>query len=126
MVEDASGQWWCAGSEEQKGRAGSVDSRYVGVMQRRSFGWGRREKIDRNDALMAKREADLAIMVFGYRLARGARGRQAGCVMSGLRMIGERVMMAGEQDRLNEDRENAGKRGGLARNVPSPGRSEPP
>jgi hypothetical protein len=64
--------------------------------------------------MVAEREADLAIVVVHGRYGRGDRHRQNGDGRSGAQVKRRRVMMPGEQDSLDEDRENASERDGPA------------
>jgi len=57
-------------------------------MQQRLLGRVCREKIDRNGAVMAEREADLAIMVVASRQDRGRRHGLAGGSRTGISMEG--------------------------------------
>ena len=77
-VEAASGHGRCAGLEEEIRRERRVDRRQSGLMQRRLVGRARREEIDRDGAMVAEREADLAIVVVRGRHRRGGRRRQNG------------------------------------------------
>src|SRR5438270_10292185 len=79
-----------------------------------------REKIDRDDAVMSKAKADLAVVVVRPRNERGGRRRQVAVGRSGPGMEGGCVMVPGEQDSLDQDREGAGERGNVAAYPPSP------
>jgi hypothetical protein len=74
--------------------------------QRHRRGYGRYNEIDRGGAVMAEREADLAIVVRqDRRRGTGWRGgRQGG--RRAARRKRKRVVMPTEQHRLQEDREN--------------------
>jgi hypothetical protein len=89
-------------------------------MQRCVVGRARREKTYRDRAMVAEREANLAIVVvFGRRNRRGWR-RQNGNGQSGLRAQRNCVMMPAEEDRLDQDRESGRERGN-----PGPSSSSP-
>src|SRR6516164_4542443 len=111
---EALGHGWRAGSEEEIGRERSVDRRRAGLMQQRLLGRVCREKIDRNGAVMAEREANLAIMVVASRQDREHRGGHAGGSRTGISIEGRRVVMPRKQHGVQQDRKNADLRGSPA------------
>src|ERR1700722_17385283 len=119
-LEAASGHGWGAGSEKEIGRERRVERRQSGLMQRCVVGRARREKTYRDRAMVAEREANLAIVVvFGRRNRPGWR-RQNGNGQSGLRAQRNCVMMPAEEDRLDQDRESSRERGNPGPSSPSP------
>src|SRR5215831_4124039 len=89
-------------------------------MRRCLFGRARREELYWYRPIVAEREADLAVVLVRGRHNRGGRSRQYGDGRSGPRVKGRCVMMPGEQNSLEEDRENTGERAGPALRSPCP------
>ncbi len=108
--------------EKQIGRDGSEDRRDRCRGPRRLDGRRRCEETDRGSAVMAEREADRAIVVDQSR-SLVAGGRQGGWRPP--RGERKRVVVPGEQHRLEEHRKNAEKCDPAARRQPRPIRPNP-
>jgi hypothetical protein len=109
--------------EKKIGRNGSEDRRDRCRGRRHLDGPRRCEEIDRGSAVMAEREADRAIVV-GQSRSFVAGGRQGGWRPP--RGERKRVVVPGEQHRLEEHRKNAKKCGPAARpQQPRPIRPNP-
>ena len=109
-VEEASGHGWCAGLEREIRRERRVDRHQSGLMQPCLVGQARCEEIYRDRAMVAEREANLAIVVVRGRHCRGGRRRQNGDAEGGVLAKGNCMMMPAEQDSLDQDRERARQR----------------
>jgi len=107
MDKPTSGARRCAGTEKKIGRAGSSDCAERCRAQRRVSGRGCRNEVDGSSAVMAEREADLAIVVSpsGSFVAR-CRGRRQESGRAGGREW-KRVVVPGEQGCLEQDCKNA-------------------
>ena len=77
-IEAASGHGWCAGPKKEVARERRVDRRQSGLMQPRLVGRARCKEIYRDRAMLAEREANLAIVVVPGRRNRRGRRRQNG------------------------------------------------
>ena len=119
-----SGQWRCAGSEEDIGREERCRPPPAGSEAAARVIVGRREESYRDGAVVAQREADLAIVV-GHAGMTGEVGAARVGRPSGA--AGERrwVMMPAEQDGLDQDREGARQQGNPAPCSPSPTDQDP-
>ena len=119
-IEAASGHGWCAGLEKEVARERRVDRYRSGLMQPRVVGRARCEEIYRDRAMVAEREANLAIVVVRGRHCRGGRRRQNGDAEGGVLAKGNCMMMPAEQDSLDQDRERARQRSNPAPYLSSP------
>ena len=119
-VEEASGHGWCAGPKKEVARERRGDRCQSGLMQPGLVGRARCEEIYRDRAMVAEREANLAIVIVRGRHCRGGRRRQNGDAEGGVLAKGNCMMMPAEQDSLDQDRERA-----RQRNNPAPYLSSP-
>lgn len=112
-IEAVSGHGWCAGPKKEVARERRVDRHQSRLMQPCLVGRARCEEIYRDRAMVAEREANLAIVVVRGRHCRGGRRRQDEAE-GGVLAKGNFMMMPAEEDSLDQDRERARQRGNPA------------
>jgi hypothetical protein len=86
--------------KEDVGDGRCFDSRQSAPTQRRGFRWVCHQNVDRNGAVVAEREADVAIVIGQCRRDRGGRCHQDRNGAGSPYMKGSCVMMPSEQNRL--------------------------
>ncbi len=118
-VEEDSGRWRGAGLEQDVGDGRGIDRRQPAPTERRMFRWVCHEEIDRYGTVVAEREADLAIVIGQRRHGRGGRSRDGRDSPSRAYMKRSWVIMPGEQNSLEQDRECADERASSAPPLPS-------
>ena len=119
-MEEASGHGWCAGPKKEVARERRGDRCQSGLMQPGLVGRARCEEIYRDRAMVAEREANLAIVIVRGRHCRGGRRRQNGDAEGRVLAKGNCMMMPAEEDGLNQNGERA-----RQRNNPAPYLSSP-
>ena len=119
-MEEASGHGWRAGLEREIRRKRRVDRHQSGLMQPCLVRRARCEEIYRDRAMVAEREAGLAIVVVRGRHRRGGRRGQNDDAEGGVLAKGNCMMMPAEQDSLDQDRERARQRSNPAPYLSSP------